>query len=221
VDALTAGMFSSPSALQAALSSAGVVGITVEAIQTAPMSVSLLSQPPSVSPSPPPSASPSPPTLSSLTEAERISAELSTTADNARLASLLIDDNLVRWTRTKAGVNNWASVRVAAGTSVGYVAVHNWVGSADNRAKLGDFEIWVGRAAGDTDTANGAVKCGESSYEASKTEDEPYVLWCGEASSGWSDSDGGEFITLKQVGESRELRLTELEVYEAPDKPSS
>jgi len=38
VDALSASMFSSPGALQAALSSAGVVGITVEAILTAPMS---------------------------------------------------------------------------------------------------------------------------------------------------------------------------------------
>jgi len=45
VDALSSGMFSSPSALQAALSSAGVA-ITVEAIQTAPMTIS--------SPAPPP-----------------------------------------------------------------------------------------------------------------------------------------------------------------------
>ena len=45
VNALSSGMFSSPSALQAALSSAGVA-ITVEAIQTAPMTIS--------SPAPPP-----------------------------------------------------------------------------------------------------------------------------------------------------------------------
>ena len=163
--------------------------------------------------SPPLLASPSPPTLSSLTEAERISTELSSTGDAARLASLLIDDDLVRWTRTKSGANNWASVRVASGTSVGYVAVYNVPDSADNRARLGDFEVWAGRAAGDTDTANGAVKCGDSSYDERKSEEEPYVLWCGEASSGWSDSDGGEYITLKQVGERRELRLTELKIY--------
>ena len=53
VDALTAGIFSNPSAMQAALSLYGMVGITVEAIQTAPMTVSSLS--PESSPSPEPS----------------------------------------------------------------------------------------------------------------------------------------------------------------------
>merc|ERR1719149_534120 len=131
-----------------------------------------------------------------------------------------MDDVLDQWFKTEEAANNWASVRVAAGTYVGYVAVYNWLGSASNRARLGDFEIWVGRTAGDTDTANGAVKCGESSYDESKSEEEPYVLWCGEASSGWSDSDGGEYITLKQVGDSRELRITELKVYSMPSPPS-
>jgi len=54
VDALSTGMFSSPSRLQKALSAAGVVGVAVEAIQTAPMAVSSLSSPAS-----PPSPSPS------------------------------------------------------------------------------------------------------------------------------------------------------------------
>jgi len=176
------------------------------------------SPPPSASPSPPPSTSPAPPVppLGDLTEATRISAEMSSTGDAEKPATYAIDDILDKWTKTEEGINNWVSVRVAAGTSVGYVAVYNWLGSAANRARLGDFEIWVGRAAGDTDTANGAVKCGDSSYEETKPEEEPYVLWCGEASSGWSDSDGGEYITLKQTGDKRELRITELKVYVAP-----
>jgi len=54
VDALSTGMFSSPSALQTALSAVGVVGVAVEAIQTAPMAISSLS-PPASPPSPSPS----------------------------------------------------------------------------------------------------------------------------------------------------------------------
>jgi len=54
VDALSTGMFSSASALQAALSSAGVVGITAEAILTPPITAASPSPPPSASPSPPP-----------------------------------------------------------------------------------------------------------------------------------------------------------------------
>ena len=141
---------------------------------------------------------------------------MSSTGDAAKPAGYVIDDILDVWTKTEEATSNWVSVRVAAGTSVGYVAAYNWLGSATNRARLGDFEIWVGRTAGDTDTANGAVKCGESSYDESKSEEEPYVLWCGEASSGWSDSDGGEYITLKQTGASRELRITELKIYVVP-----
>ena len=146
-------------------------------------------------------------------EAVRISAVMSTTGDADKPASWALDGVLDQWFKTDDGMSNWVSVRVSAGQNVGYVAVYNWLGTAANRARLGDFEIWVGRAAGDTDTANGAIKCGESSYKESKFEEEPYVLWCGEASSGWSDSDGGEYITVKQVGDSRELRLTELMVY--------
>ena len=132
-----------------------------------------------------------------------------------------MDDVLDQWLKTEEAENNWASVRVAAGTYVGYVAVYNWLGSASNRARLGDFEIWVGRAAGDRDTANGAVKCGESSYDESSLAEEPYVMWCGnQASRGWSDGGGGEYITLTQVGASRELRITELKVYEAPVEQS-
>jgi len=233
VDALSAGMFSSPSALQTALSSAGGVSVSVGVIQMAPtLGASALPEAPwaylqpSPSPEPSPEASatsaspPAPPAppLSALTEATRISAEMSSTGDAEKPATYAIDDVLDVWSKTEEAINNWVSVRVAAGTSVGYVAVYNWLGSAANRARLGDFEIWVGRAAGDTDTANGAVKCGESSYDASKPEEEPYVLWCGEASSGWSDSDGGEYITLKQTGVKRELRITELKLYVAPGR---
>ena len=173
---------------------------------------------PSASPSPPPSASPSPPAppLSALTEASYVSTDMSSTGDAEKPASWATDTVLDKWFKTKEAKNNWVSVRVAAGQYVGYVAAYNWLASAANRALLGDFEIWVGRTAGDTNVTNGAVECGDSSYEASKPEEEPYVLWCGEASSGWSDSDGGEYVTLKQTGDKRELRLTELKVYEAP-----
>ena len=46
-------------------------------------------------------------------------------------------------------------------------------------------------------------------------------MWCGDASLGWSDGDGGEYITLKQVGDSRELRASELKVYAIPSGGSS
>ena len=176
------------------------------------------SPPPSVSPSPPPSASPAPPAppLSALTEASYVSTDMSSTGDAEKPASWATDGVLGAWFKTKEAKNNWVSVRVAAGQYVGYVAAYNSMATAENRARLGDYEVWVGRAAGDTNMTNGAVKCGESSYQASKPEEEPYVMWCGEASSGWSGSDGGEYVTLKQTGDKRELRLTELKVYEAP-----
>jgi len=147
---------------------------------------------------------------------------MSSTGHPDKPASRAIDNTLDVWFETEDATNNWISVRVPAGTSVTYVAVYNWLGSAENRAWLGDFEVWVGLAAGDTDSANGARMCGggASSYDASKSEDEPYVLWCGDAGTGWSDSDGDEYITLKQVGDSRRLRITELKVYEIPPPPS-
>ena len=64
---------------------------------------------------------------------------MSSTGDASKPASWAMDDVLDAWFKTNDGVNNWVSVRVAAGTSVGYAAAYNWLASADNRAKLGSF----------------------------------------------------------------------------------
>jgi len=175
--------------------------------------------PPSPSPTPPPVEAPAPPVppLSILNEAERIDAALSTTGNTGQ-ASWAIDDNLASWFGTQKSDSNWLSVRVAADTSmVGYVALYNNRRGSRYQSRIGDFQIWVGHAAGDTDTANGAVMCGEASYDASKPIDEPYVLWCGEASSGWSDGTGGEYVTVKHMEDNERLQLTELKVYAHSD----
>jgi len=185
----------------------------------APPSASPL-PPPSASPTPPPAAAPAPPVppLNILNEAERIDAALSTTGKTGQ-ASWAIDDDVTSWFSTQKRESNWLSVRVAADTSVGYVALYNSRRGSQYRSRLGDFQIWVGHAAGDTDPANGAFMCGEASYDASKPIDEPYVLWCGEASSGWSDGTGGEYVTVKHM-ENSWLQLTELKVYVVPISPS-
>ena len=118
-------------------------------------------------------------------------------------ASNAIDGSLSSLAASKKALGNWLSVRVAPGTSIGYVAVHNRQDRQRLAALLGTFEVWVGSSYGDTTSAD-AVKCGEASYSASRNA-APYVLWCGTSS--------GSYVTLKQTGKASFLTVCELQVF--------
>ena len=171
--------------------------------------------PPSVSPHPPPSPIP-PASLSAFAVATRQTATLSSTFAAEFAASNIFDGDMGTYCVTAAGVANWVSVAVPAGTPIGYVAVYNVQGVTDSwQSLLGSFEVWAGSSPGDTSSSS-AVKCGEASYRNPSGDDtEPYVLWCGV-----SDL---QHVTVKQTGGARYLLISELYVYTsfpAPPAPS-
>ena len=63
-----------------------------------------------------------------------LAAALSSTLAAAFPASAIIDGDMATVCATNADVYNWASVRVAVGTPIAYVAVYNRIDSAEYQA---------------------------------------------------------------------------------------
>jgi hypothetical protein len=129
-------------------------------------------------------------------------------------ASRAIDRNFDTYCWSGVQLGAWFSVRIAVGMRLGYVAVFNTRFAA--APELGDFEVWISPSFGETNPAAGARRCGQASYVASQPASEPYVLWCGSASTG---SSTGEYVTLKQLGAARSLIIAELNVYRRFNHP--
>ena len=107
----------------------------------------------------------------------------------------LIDGNLGTMCLTQAEANAWASVRVPAGTSIGYVAVQN---RDDTYAYLlGSFELWLGTSYGHM-----GQLCGGPTASTPG----PNLMWCRGVSH-------LPYVTVRQVGSARYLTIAELEVY--------
>ena len=161
-------------------------------------------------PTPPLPPSPAPP-LPSLSAVTRLSARLSSTFDAFRYpAAAGIDGNTATLCASTAERGAWLSVEVPMHTSIGIVAIQN---RADRFAYLlGSFEIWAGASYGDTDSTS-AIKCG-SLQGLVTTAASIYSIDCG-------GHDGGGFVTLKQVGNSRILSISELYIFQGPPQPPS
>jgi hypothetical protein len=158
-------------------------------------------------PSLPPAPAPPAPPLSSMTLAAAVDAQLSEpySSSAAYAAGNAVDGSFTTSCFSSSAANRWLSLRVASGTPIGWVAVHN---RRDRNAYLlGDFEVWVGSAMGDVSSVT-AQLCGSASYDASH-EPVAYLLWCG----GYRR---GDIVTLRQVTAGRGfLSIAEMQVYEA------
>jgi hypothetical protein len=117
-------------------------------------------------------------------------------ADNA------IDD--LFWPPATTGIEPvaWISVKVAAESSVGFVAVYH---RADEDAVLmGAFQVWIGDYFGDIDPSS-ATQCDGTVHNNAHLG--PFLAWCG-------GSNSGQFVTVAQVNdEPSRLSVTELVVY--------
>ena len=149
-----------------------------------------------------------------------LGAALSSTFATAYAATNLIDGNMNTVCATILGINNWASVRVAPATPVSYVAVYNRIDSAAYQAWLSPFEVWVGRAFGDT-----LFLCASMSVPTGAG---PFLASCGGATSNpqaccldWCSESSicNTYVTVRQSGEARYLTLAELLVC-SPQTPS-
>jgi len=99
----------------------------------------------------------------------------------------------------------WLSIDVGSGSRVGVVSVLNRADSAVYMSWLSPFEIWVGRSAGDTTSAN-AVRCGDVQYVPSAAG--PFTVDCRGAV--------GSHVTLRLAGDNRRyLTIAELLAYRA------
>ena len=95
----------------------------------------------------------------------------------------------------------WLSVRIPSGTHVG-AAVVQYTSSNAIVSELGAFEVWVGSLPGDTSSS--AVRC--SSEAIADGGAGVHVIECSGAS--------GEYVTLRQLGEARQLTIVELTILE-------
>lgn len=109
-------------------------------------------------------------------------------------------------------VNAWLSVRIAVGTQVRRVDVHNRRDVYAYALGLGSFEVWVGTSAGDI-TSSAAVKCGGFSGDTDILGG-VYPINCGGVSA-------GAFVTLRQVGDARYLTIAELNIFQDPGPPAA
>ena len=82
--------------------------------------------------------------------------------------------------------DNWLSVMVDGGTPVGFVEVYVYLGERET-AKLAPFNVWVGSAYGDTDSAS-AVRCADALVDVQQESvlrepkgGAPVLLACGAA----------------------------------------
>jgi len=159
---------------------------------------------------PPPASSPPPspvPPLDDMTALERLDATLSSTYSWRRWpASNTIDGRLSTVCASKWQANAWLSVQVPAGSAVDYVAIYNRADRRQYAEWLGQFEIYVGNAAGDTGLA-GSIKCaGPVSAPWTQGKPTPFVIACPRGTT-------GTHVTLKQVGRARYLTVLEMEAY--------
>ena len=130
-----------------------------------------------------------------------IGASLSSTFSAAYGANTLIDGSLATVSATNLGVNNWASVRVAAGTPIAYVAVYNRVDSAAYQEWLSPFEVWVGGYYGDVSSAS-AYRCAEMVVPTGAG---PFMAPCYSVST-------RAYVTVRQVGAARYLTIAEVKL---------
>ena len=121
----------------------------------------------------------------------------------------LIDDETTTLGATNWGSDNWGSVQVAHGTLVDGVQVFNQVseGVAVNQTWLSPFEVWLGDSYGDLKT-----KCGDTMHVPATAG--PFNVSCGRGVE-------AAFVTIKQVGRSRPLSMSQIMVCAAPSKSSS
>lgn len=132
-------------------------------------------------------------------------------------AHLAIDGDRTDYIFSGLQVGAWLAVEAdlrvpSQAYSIGYVAIYNnQLSQAWYSAELGGFEVYVSRQPGETSVADGmAVRCGGAAYQAGKSRDEPYVLWCGNA----RNADVAfKYVTIRQTGEERYLVLAEVELY--------
>ena len=177
-----------------ALSKAAFDGVRISESPTATPSPA--PPPPSPPPPPPPlTAAPAPP-LSSLTPLTLSEAALSSVYHPIYGAANAIDGNMNNIAASNFQPNAWLSVRVPSGARIGLVAVYNRGDGERYQELLGSFEVWVG-----TSAASQGTRCG--GWSGTTRSVGPFVINCGGTS-------GGEWVTVRQVGNARYLTIGEL-----------
>ena len=109
-------------------------------------------------------------------------------------------------------VGNWASVRVAHGTTIDRVMVYNRYDNSvpGDQTWLSPFEVYVGDSYGDT-----KVKCGPAAQQpgvmVTPAAPGPFTAYC--------NGVKGGYVTLKQVGAARLLSIAQMRVCSVPVPP--
>ena len=153
------------------------------------------------SPPPPPlSVTPPPPRSATI---NTIAAVLSSTYGSRFVAAHAIDGDASTLAASRFETNAWISVQVPSGNAIGRVAVINRNDGARYQDLLGTFEVFVGGTSGDTSRVS-AYHCG--SWTGATTRVGPFVVDC-------RGVRAGDWVTIRQTGESRLIAIAEVRVY--------
>ena len=142
-----------------------------------------------------------------------LGAQLSSNADlgsDLYPATNAIDNDLSSLVASGLEPNAWLSIRVADGTRITYVAVHNRADDATYQAWLSPFEVYVGGSYGDLSTPCTPRPIGVAPSAG------PFMVSCG-------GTTAGAYVTLRLAGPmpstGRYLTVAELRVYSMEASP--